>query len=234
MGSFEIDFKNFSFEGLENKEPINEEPEIIEENKPVKTRRTVALKQRQKKTIYRRAFSEISLLDAIGSDFKNGEIYNCITAGDVDGLSYLKLMIRAQDLDYVLLSTWVMGSDDVLQIEEWLNDGKIKKIDIYVGEIFPKSYKVEYAELKRIITPEIGRIAVFLNHSKIIAGYGKKFHFGIQTSANINTNPRCENGSITINKEIFDFYKSYFDGIISFDKENKINDQGKKTDTNRD
>ena len=102
-----------------------------------------------------------------------------------------------------------MANDDILQLEEWLTSGKIKKCDVYVGEIFPGSYRIEYSELKRIITPEIGRVCAFKNHSKIFAGYGSKFHFGIQTSANINTNPRTENGSITINKEIFHFYKDY-------------------------
>ena len=59
---------------------------------------------------------------------------------------------------------------------------------------------------------------VFKNHSKIFAGYGEKYYFGIQTSANINTNPRTENGNITLSKELFQFYKSYFDGIKSFEK----------------
>ena len=46
-------------------------------------------------------------------------------------------------------------------------------------------------------------VLLILKITKIFAGYGDKFHFGIQTSANINTNPRTENGCITINKEIF-------------------------------
>ena len=160
-------------------------------------------------------------MDAVGYDFQDGDIYHCITAGDVDGLSYLKVVLRQQNLDYVLISTWVMANDDILQIEEWLKAGKIKKCDVYVGEIFPGTYKVEYEELKRVITPDVGRIAVFRNHSKIFAGYGNKFYFGIETSANINTNPRTENGCITINREIYEFYKEYFDGIISFDKQNR-------------
>jgi len=192
------------------------ETETIEP-KTKSRRRSVCLKQRNIKTVYRRAFSETQLLDLVGDNFQDGEVYNCITAGDVDGLSYLKVILRQQDLDYVLISTWVMANDDILQIEEWINSGKIKKCDIYVGEIFSKTYKAEYKELKRIISPEIGRVAIFKNHSKIFAGYGDKFHFGVQTSANINTNPRCENGSITINEDIFHFYKDYFDGINTFD-----------------
>ena len=68
---------------------------------------------------------------------------------------------------------------------------------------------------------EAGRVAVFLNHSKIYAGCNESegFYFGIQTSADINTNPRTEQGSITVDRGIYDFYREYFDGIISFEKD---------------
>ena len=177
--------------------------------------------EREHTNVYRRAFSETQLLDILGVEFKENHSYHCITAGDVDSLSYLKCVIRQQTLDYCLLSTWCMALDDVLQLKEWLETGKIKKLDCYVGEIFSGSYPFEYAALKRIITPDIGRIALFRNHSKIYAGYGDKFYFGIETSANINTNPRTENGCITIDKGLFEFYKQYFDGINSFEKELK-------------
>lgn len=58
---------------------------------------------------------------------------------------------------------------------------------------------------------------MFRNHSKIFAGVGEKFAFGIETSANVNTNPRTENGCITISNEIYEFYKDYFDKIESFE-----------------
>jgi len=109
-----------------------------------------------------------------------------------------------------------MASDDIMQIEEWIKNGKIKKLDAYLGEIFPSSYPFEWKKLNELFNKnDLGRIAVFRNHSKIYAGYGEKFYFGVQTSANINTNPRAENGCITIGKDIFEFYKNYFDKIIS-------------------
>jgi hypothetical protein len=182
-------------------------------------RRSTECIQLSTKYLYRRAFSETQLLDILGFDFKNGESYHCITAGDVDSLSYLKVVLRQQDLDYCLFSTWCMSAEDILQFDEWLEAGKIKKLDAYVGEIFPGTYSIEYAMLKNIFAKyNCGRIAVFRNHSKIYAGYGSKFYFGIETSANINTNPRTENGCITIDKGLFEFYKQYFDGIVSFDK----------------
>ena len=203
----------------ESKNTFSEEISIEDQPLQKSHRRVTECIVRTDKNIYRRAFSETQLLDAIGFDFKDGESYHCITAGDVDSLSYLKCVLRQQNLEYCLFSTWCMSGDDILQFEQWLEDGKIKKLDAYLGEIFPGSYKMEYKKLKEVFEKyQCGRIAVFKNHSKIYAGYGDKFSFGIETSANINTNPRCENGCLTIGNEIFDFYKSYFDGIKSFIK----------------
>ena len=65
--------------------------------------------------------------------------------------------------------------------------------------------------------PDLGRFALFRNHSKVYAGTGPLFSFGIQSSANINTNPRTENTCVTIDRGLFEFYKAYYDGIKSFE-----------------
>lgn len=193
----------------------DKDPGPDEKSKPNPKRATV-LKRRSANT-YRRAFSETQLLDLVEDfTFADGDSYHFITGGDVDALSYLKIILRQQPLDYCLFSTWCMASEDIYQIRDWLEAGKVKKIDAYVGEIFPGTYRLEYGLLRPIIEAHGGRVAVFRNHAKIFAGYGPKFYFGIQTSANINTNPRTENGCITIGKEIFEFYFDYFDGIVSF------------------
>ena len=179
-------------------------------------RRTTECIVRETKTVYRRAFSETQLLDVTPKVMKKGYSYNYITAGDVAALSFLKIILRQQKLNHCLFSTWCMASDDILQIEEWLEKGIIKVMDAYVGEIFPNNYKQEWNKLKEVIPKYGGKLKVFKNHSKIFAGIGDKWSFGIQTSANINTNPRTENGCITIDDEIYNFYKEYFDGINSF------------------
>lgn len=214
----EIDPNNFFSEfNLEiEKSEIEKDDSVKKEKAHGRTSECI---KRNDRHVYRRAFSETQLLDVLGFDFKDVESYHCITAGDIDSLSYLKVVLRQQDLNYCLFSTWCMAADDIMQFEEWLAKGKIKRLDAYVGEIFPTSYSFEHKKLKEVFEKyKCGRIAVFRNHSKIYAGFGKKFAFGIETSANINTNPRTENGCVTIGKEIFKFYKSYFDGINSFEK----------------
>jgi hypothetical protein len=213
-------FKNDDLKNLFSIDACKCKTETIDkDNKPdrPKQHRSTVLKRRDA-NIYRRAFSETQLLDIVDLDFQDGDSYHFITGGDIDSLSYLKVVLRQQDLDYCLFSTWCMASEDIYQIEEWLAQGKIKKMDAYVGEIFPSTYRLEYKMLVPVIKKYGGRVAVFRNHAKIFAGYGNKFYFGIETSANINTNPRTENGCITISKEIYEFYRSYFDGIVSFIK----------------
>lgn len=216
------DFDILSFESCNVKQPDGASAKAVQ--KRTHRRKTMCI-ELSERYLYRRAFSECSLLDACGQfDFSPGHSYHFITAGDVDALSYLKAILRQQPLDFCLFSTWCMGAEDILQLEAWLQEGKILHLDAYVGEIFPNSYKVEYTLLKEVFARNTGggRIAVFRNHAKIFAGYGPRFAFGIETSANINTNPRTENGCITIGQEIYEFYRSYFDGIKSFEHEETL------------
>ena len=221
-----FDFANF---GSARPEPIAPaavvDDEHLEDAATAKRahRRTKECTELSQRYEYRRAFSEVKLLEAMQYvKLQDGVSYNFITAGDVDSLSYLKVVLNQHDLDYVLLSTCCMAAEDILQLQRWWEAGRIKKFDMYLGEIFPGSYKIEWQMVKKFYQehPDVGRAAVFKNHSKIYAGCNEadKFYFGIQTSANINTNLRTEQGSIIIDRGLYEFYKEYFDGINSFEK----------------
>lgn len=195
-----------------------EESNKTKDDRKGSRRRTTACLELSNRYLYRRAFSETQLLDVVDFDYKPGHSYHFITGGDVDSLSFLKTILRQQNLDYLLFSTWCMAAEDILQIDEWMENGKIKKMDAYLGEIFPSTYRIEYQMLQDLFQRrQCGRIAIFKNHSKIYAGYGDKFPFAIESSANINTNPRTENGCITVDQGLYQFYRDFFDGIKSFE-----------------
>lgn len=224
MGRFDDDIFDFGA-FLSGQETPEEADEQLADAATAKRahRRTKACTELSQRYEYRRAFSEVRMLESMQYvKLQDGVTYNFITGGDVDSLTYLKIVLNQHDLDYALCSTWCMAAEDILQLQEWYAAGRIRKLDMYVGEIFPNSCKVEWSMVKGFYDahPEAGRVAVFRNHSKIYAGCNEKekFYFGIQTSANINTNPRTEQGSITIDKGIYEFYREYFDGIISFEK----------------
>lgn len=211
MGGFELDLKG----GWERADTPRNRPKEAKKSH----RRVTECLEFSTQYEYRRAFSELHLIDALdGRGLEVGKSYAFITGGDVDALSYLKLVLRHYPkVEHLIASTWCIGAEDILQLRKWVEDGTIGRLDMYVGEIFPGQYKVEWAMLKSMYNDlRCGRLAYFRYHSKVFAGVAQGVDFAIQTSANINTNPRTEQGIISVGVGLYDFYRQYFDGINSF------------------
>ena len=197
---------------IEPDEPEMDEDAVIEPDN-----KSRAMKTRDR-YIYRRFTSERTLENILDWDFEKGTAYHVISAGDIDSLSFLKFVLRQQPLRYCALSTWCMTLKDVEEIERFIERKRIERLDSYVGEIFKGSYALEYEKLTELHKRYGGRLAIFRNHAKIYVGFGSKFDFVIESSANINTNPRAENTVITVDTELAMFYKQYYDGIKSFER----------------
>lgn len=170
--------------------------------------------------VERRVKSELALEQTLPWHFEEGIAYHCFSFGDVDSLTYLRAVIKQQRVEYALLSTWCMAATDVDEIAKWIERGDLGRIDFYVGEIFQASYSAIYLMLSELTRKFGGRVAIFRNHSKVMAGFGERFDFVIEGSANVNTNPRSECAVITVDTGLARFYKEeIFDNIQSFNKD---------------
>lgn len=176
-----------------------------------------AIRHRHRMTA-RRASSEAVLARVLPVQIEQGDSWHVISQGNVDSLSYLAHIVESEPLDYVLLSTWCMIGEDVERFARWIDEGKIGRLDCYVGEIFPSQYADAHEMLCTVVARTGGRVCVFRNHSKIYAGQNSRFSFAIESSANINTNPRAEQTAIHASAELFSFYKEYFDAIKSYQR----------------
>ena len=191
---FDDDVFDFGGFGQQSQEPAPA-PEVDERTADAveakrahrRTKECTELSQRYE---YRRAFSEVRLLEAMKYvPLQDGCTYNFITAGDVDSLSFLKVVLNQHDLDYMLCSTWCMAAEDILQIQQWWEAGRIKRFDMYMGEIFPGSYKIEWSMVRKFYEqhPDVGRAAIFKNHSKIYAGCNERERGFISASRQVPT-----------------------------------------------
>lgn len=179
-----------------------------------------AVKRTKERHLFRRAASEQALEKVLDWHLETGYTYHIISAGNVDSLSYLKMILRQEPLEYCILSTWCLAMTDAVMLEDWLHRGFIKRLDLYVGEIFQRQYDGVYSFCASKIARRYGgRVAVFRNHAKVMAGFGPRFSFAIESSANIDTNPRTEQTAITVTREIALFYKRFYDGITSFNRD---------------
>lgn len=170
----------------------------------------------------RRVKSEMFLEDSLPWHFSPGEAYHCFSFGDVDALTYLRAILKQQPLEYVCLSTFSMSLTDAELLLKWQTSGLIGRLDLYLGEIFDSKFVEVYNTLTEAVRTMGGRVAVFRNHSKVMAGFGEKFDFAVEGSANLNTNPRCEQTVITVDSGVARFYKEeIFDKIHSFNNDFK-------------
>lgn len=171
--------------------------------------------------LFERLKSERQLEELLPWKFNEGDSWHFLSGGDVDSFSFLKWIVRQQCVRRLVVSTWCMALQDIDEFERLHALGRIRKIDFYVGEIFPGSYSAEYERLKTMVAKMKSRVCVFRNHSKVFAGKGEHFDFVIESSANINTNPRTENTVITIDKRLCREYFRFFGGITTFDAEQR-------------
>ena len=177
-----------------------------------------------KRYMYRRAYSEMELLDTFSNPtllpLPKGYVFNFLTRGDIDTLSYLKLIIRQQNIHHAIVSTWCVDMNDIRTMKKWVDDGRIGRLDLYLGEIYTTGrHGLEAADFQAEFEGyENVKVVVTRNHSKIMAGKGEKYSFVVQTSANINTNPRIENACILIPEDteadaLFQFYLEFFQDV---------------------
>lgn len=179
--------------------------------------RAMATQQRRE---MRRAKSEAVLMDLLPPTLEAGCSWHVISAGDIDARSYIEHVLKNQRLDYLLISSWCMAMEDVKYFVGCLETGQVGKIDFYLGEIFPSQYPDEMLALEQLSHQGTVGLKIFRNHSKVMAGYHAEsgYYVVIESSANINTNPRTEQTAIHRSEDLFWHYKDFFDGIISIHK----------------
>lgn len=180
----------------------------------------VATRSAQRKNL-RRAKSEATLAEILPAKIEPGESWHVMSHGDIDALSYLKHILAGQaHFDHVAISTWCIAKPDLEQIATWLDAGQIDEFALYAGEIFPNQYGDEH-EMMRKMCAEYGcKLVIAKNHSKITlaANYADGAYYAIESSANVNTNPRIEQTAIHASRELFEFYKEFFDGLRSIER----------------
>lgn len=105
-----------------------------------------------------------------------------------------------------------MAETDVARLSELHAGGRIGRLDCYVGEVFPTSRIAEWYGLSKLCPATGGRLVVSRNHAKVMAGLHTASGFAvvIESSANVNTNPRAEQTTLTVDRRLYDFYADAF------------------------
>lgn len=167
-----------------------------------------------------RLLSEKALSESLDWHLERGVAYHIASYGDVDALTYLRHIARDQRIEYAIIATWCMAQVDADEIDRMVERGIIGRVDYVVGEVFQTHarYRAIRDTLARTAARCGGRVLRCRTHMKVMVCYGAEYDAVIESSANIDTNPRAEQTCITVDSGLCDFYKEWFDGLPNFDE----------------
>lgn len=186
----------------------------------VETKSGTSVIKRRNRHLTRRAKSEEVLRSILPDYVGCGDSYHVMSSGDVDSMSFMTFYMINYCFDDVLISTWVIADSDIDNLIDMMRNGRIKRLRLFLGEIYPGTYPAEYSKLLKMRDEFDFKMVVARNHSKIMlmGGGSSKMDLVIESSANVNTNPRMEQTAIHNDKGLYDFYSEFFDGVKSIDR----------------
>ena len=193
------------------------DPEFAEERR--KRKNAVRLIATKSTHVSRRATSENELFKLLPSKLSDDESLHVISGGNIDTLSFLRYALLNGPADHVVISSWVVNGLDIEELHKLVSAGSIKRLDVYVGDYFIKRRAGVYPRLCEIIrtNPAGGRVCIFNNHSKVVvvACHARNYYAVIESSANLQTNPRTEQTVVTRSRPLAEFYRDFYDGVRS-------------------
>lgn len=212
--------EELTLDGFDLGAALGIEPEPQNETTPAASQGSIKVSHRMgARQLWRKASSEKALESAMPWHFREGDCYHCFSFGDVDSFTFFKMVLRQQPIKYAAISTWCMAGEDVTDLRRWHERGMVGRVDFFLGEIFKSGYPDVYRAVQEFIQECGGRMVIFRNHSKVMAIEGERFDCLIESSANINTNPRSENTVLTVDRELTGEYIQLFSEIVPFNKD---------------
>lgn len=150
-----------------------------------------------------------------------GCAYHFITGGEQGAMVLLDIVLQACPvIDHLLISSWTCFERDAKRLASLVESGVIRRLDLLIGDILPKTQKRATAILQRLAAERDNvRFQISACHAKVFAGHGGDFYFAVQCSANLTEHPRTEQGSIICMREIYELFTTNFE--ILFENERR-------------
>lgn len=188
--------------------------------------KTAAIVRKQTRLQLRRATSEATLAQVLPSPIQPGTSCHIISAGDVDALSFIAHVARQHTrLDELLVSTWCLALPDVQWLADQQKARRIGRLRFYCGEILRATYPDTYDAICHLESAGKATLAISRNHAKISLIKAGKARYTIESSANMNTNPRIEQTAIHTDPALHAFYDEFFTAIRCIDAKTRHQEQ---------
>lgn len=146
-------------------------------------------------------------------------IYKFISiSGGFASISFIKYVAGKEIIEELTASTLRIGQKQFYYLEKLADAKRIKKAKFFIGSksIMEGKRKYEgkygyFENFENCCKRNNWEYLIVNNHSKIILMKTKNNHYVLETSSNLNENPKIEQYSFENNKDLYDFYYNFFE-----------------------
>jgi hypothetical protein len=146
-----------------------------------------------------------------------GESLHALSDGTYNFATWLPQIVAWFDhIDELDLVTWTTSRHAAEELLSLHQAGKITRLNLYLSHFFRSRDPSTYAYLRQNLHPP-NTFHAFPNHAKILlaANRATDHYLAIETSANLNTNPRYEQYTITHDRNLWQFHRDWLAQIRS-------------------
>lgn len=154
----------------------------------------------------------------IGVELPTDEVIKLISlSGGIASLTFIKLVADVEPIEELTASTLRIGEKQFQYLETLAKSKKLGKVRLFTSNmqanLDTKNAKYNYLSRFENACKKYNWNVFVNNHSKIILMRTKSGHYVLETSSNLNENPKIEQYSFENNKELYDFYYGFFDKL---------------------
>ncbi|MFA6867545.1 MAG: hypothetical protein WCR54_08555 [Clostridia bacterium] len=150
----------------------------------------------------------------------NNEVRKYVSSGGFSSIGFVKFIADRTFIKELTVSTLRVGKKHLAVLGELKKQGKLDKVNFIVGSIMQDGSKKDkeyhyFDILQETCSQNNWVLKVRNNHSKILLFDTDKGKFVIETSSNLNENPKMEQFSFEKDEVLYFFYQKVFDELFA-------------------
>lgn len=153
-------------------------------------------------------------------------VYKLISlSGGFSSINFIKYIADREVIEELTVSTLRIGEKQFMCLKQMTERGTLKKATFCIGSIMKsdgkgKRAKYDYFQRFENYCKKYEWESVLVNnHSKIILMRTAENYYVLETSSNLNENPKIEQYSFENSKELYEFYYSFFETVKAVQNE---------------
>ena len=176
------------------------------------------LKSKQRRTFLLN-HSAREIVKLIGALPDTETVYKLISfSGGFASISFVKAVADFEVIDELTASTLRIGEKQFEYLATLQKAGKLVSARFFIGSLMAEDEKKQgkynyYGKFNAVCDQNGWKRITVNNHSKIILMRTKENYYVLETSSNLNENPKIEQYSFENSKELYDFYYGFFDAL---------------------